>query len=107
MTIFMTCTIFSQNFVLVILSQSFFSYLIIIFRITERGLSSSVVPDLHLKEFSLQNEPVLTYRKDSKERKELLKELEKAKNTVEDVPIMIGGKEIRTKDVQFQVRPKY
>lgn len=42
------------------------------------------------------NEPVLSYEKDSKEREELEKELAKMKNSFVDIPIIIGGKEIRT-----------
>lgn len=66
---------------------------------------SSVVPDSNLKDFSIENgntycnldlifllnfsilEPILSYKKGSKERKELIAALEKAKCVVEDVPI--------------------
>lgn len=53
----------------------------------------------------MENEPILEYRKDSKERKELIAALEKAKSTVEDVPIVIAGEEIRTNDVRYQTMP--
>lgn len=72
-------------------------------RLTERSFVSSVVSDLKLKDFPVENEPILGYRKGSNERKELEKELEKARNEVKDVPIMIAGEEIRTKDVRYQV----
>lgn len=62
-----------------------------------------MVSDLKLKDFPVENEPILGYRKGSNERKELEKELEKARNEVKDVPIMIAGEEIRTKDVRYQV----
>lgn len=51
------------------------------------------------------NEPILTYLKGSNERKELEKAIKKATETCEDVPIVIGGEEIRTKDVRYQVMP--
>ena len=66
---------------------------------------SSVVAETNLKDFGVVNEPILGYSKGSKERKELLDALEKAKSTVEDVPIVIGGEEIRTKDIQYQTMP--
>lgn len=68
-------------------------------------LVSSVVQDTNLKDFGIENEPVLSYKKGSKERKELIEALNKAKSTVEDVPIVINGEEIRTKDVRFQPMP--
>ncbi len=43
-----------------------------------------------------QNEPILTYAPGSKERKELKEELAKLKSQQIEVPIIIGGKEIRT-----------
>lgn len=67
--------------------------------------SSSVLPDLKLGDASLYNEPILGYLKGSNERKELEKALKKATDTCEDVPIVIGGEEIRTKDVRYQVMP--
>lgn len=58
-----------------------------------------------MKDFSIENEPILSYKKGSSERKELLEAIEKAKSTIEDIPIVIGGKEFRTKDVQYQAMP--
>lgn len=66
---------------------------------------SSVVEATGLKDFGIENEPILSYRKDSKERKELIAALEKAKSTVTDVPIVIAGEEIRTNDVRYQTMP--
>jgi 1-pyrroline-5-carboxylate dehydrogenase len=66
---------------------------------------SSVVPSTNLKDFGVENEPILGYRKGSKERKELIEALDKAKSTVVDVPIVIAGEEFRTKDVQYQTMP--
>lgn len=45
------------------------------------------------------NEPVKAYLKDSPERVALEKELERQSKLVVDIPIIIGGKEIRTGDV--------
>lgn len=41
----------------------------------------------------------------SKERDELIKALEAASSTVEDVPIIIGGEEIRTNEIRYQTMP--
>ena len=43
-----------------------------------------------------KNEPVLTYKPGSPERKLLEEELTVQKNMVVDIPLIIGGKEIRT-----------
>ena len=43
-----------------------------------------------------QNEPVKAYLKGSPERVALEAELERQYNTVLDIPLIIGGKEIRT-----------
>jgi 1-pyrroline-5-carboxylate dehydrogenase len=43
-----------------------------------------------------QNEPVLSYTPGSKERKVLEATLKKLKSEVADIPMYIGGKEIRT-----------
>jgi 1-pyrroline-5-carboxylate dehydrogenase len=43
-----------------------------------------------------KNEPVLSYRPGSKERKLIVEELEFQKNQVIDIPLIIGGQEIRT-----------
>jgi len=63
------------------------------------------VPDSNIKDFSIVNEPILGYKKGSKERKELSEALNKALNTVEDIPIVIAGEAIRTKDVRYQTMP--
>lgn len=63
-----------------------------------------MVADSHLKDFGIENEPILSYKNGSKERNELLEALEKAKS-IEDVPIVIAGEEIRTNNVRFQTMP--
>lgn len=64
-----------------------------------------MVQDTNLKDFNVVNEPIYTYRKDSKERKELLVALENARSQVVDIPIMINGEKITTKDVRYQTMP--
>ncbi|KAJ8917290.1 hypothetical protein NQ315_002308 [Exocentrus adspersus] len=65
----------------------------------------SILPDLSLNDFGVKNEPVLEYLKGSKEQKELYAALAETAAATEDVPIVIGDKEIRTKDVRYQVMP--
>ena len=43
-----------------------------------------------------KNEPILSYKSCSPERIKLEKELENLANTVTEIPLIIGGKEIRT-----------
>jgi len=68
---------------------------------------SSVVPksDIDLKDFKVENEPVLGYLPGSKEREELQSALNSLVDVTEDIPIIIGGKEYRTEHVQYQVMP--
>ncbi|XP_034482091.1 delta-1-pyrroline-5-carboxylate dehydrogenase, mitochondrial [Drosophila innubila] len=65
----------------------------------------SVVPDPNLKDFDVVNEPILTYRKNSEERKALQKALKATASKCEEVPIVIGGKEYKTDQVMHQVMP--
>ncbi|EEB10562.1 delta-1-pyrroline-5-carboxylate dehydrogenase, putative [Pediculus humanus corporis] len=59
----------------------------------------------NVEDFSVQNEPVLGYLPNSDERKELEKKLKKYSENVEEVPIVIGCSELRTKNVKYQVMP--
>ena len=52
-----------------------------------------------------QNEPVLQYAKGSKERDEILLEIGKMSNEEIEIPIIIGGKEIRTGKTEKVVMP--
>lgn len=65
----------------------------------------SVIPNLNLKDFPIVNEPILAYRKDSKERKALEQALKGTSSSCEDIPIVIGGKEYKTSEVRYQVMP--
>lgn len=53
----------------------------------------------------MPNEPIKQYAPGSKEREELKQTLEKMSNEVLDIPIIIGGKEIRTGKTQTAVMP--
>ena len=66
---------------------------------------SSVVPksDIAVTDFTIKNEPMFGYMPGSPERIELEAALVKYSDVTEDVPIVIGGKEYRTDDVQYQV----
>ena len=53
------------------------------------------------------NEPILKYEEGSDEKKALAQTLEKYKGKTEDIPIVIGDEEIRTKEVKFQVEVSF
>ena len=59
--------------------------------------------DLELKDFTVENEPLLGYLPGSQERQELRAALDSLQDVTEDIPIIIGGKEYRTDLVQHQV----
>lgn len=54
---------------------------------------------------SVKNEPILQYQRGSSELKNLECALEIIQNNIEDIPIVIGDKEMKTNDVHFQVIP--
>jgi len=68
---------------------------------------SSVVPksDIAVTDFTVKNEPVLGYLPGSQERADLEAALKRHQDVTEDVPIVIGGKEYRTDQVQYQPMP--
>jgi len=51
----------------------------------------------------LENEPVLSYKKGSPERKELEKVLDKMASECEEVPLVIGNEEIKSDLCKYQV----
>jgi 1-pyrroline-5-carboxylate dehydrogenase len=75
-------------------------------QVSKRAISS-VVPksDLEIQDFKVVNEPILGYLQGSKERTALESALAKYGSQCEDIPIVIGGKEYRTDNVQYQVMP--
>ncbi|TMW41154.1 hypothetical protein DOY81_013766 [Sarcophaga bullata] len=68
-------------------------------------LTSSVVPIQKFEKLDFKNEPILEYKASSQELTNLEKSLEKYKANVEDIPIVIGGKEIKTNKEYYQVIP--
>lgn len=52
-----------------------------------------------------KNEPVMGYAPGSKEREELKKELNHLKSKTIDIPMYIGGKEVRTQDIRTMHPP--
>lgn len=73
-----------------------------IYRLTVRCLAS-IVPEAKIPDFGVKNEPVLEYLKGSRERTELEAALKATAGKCEDVPIVIGDKEFKTDNVQYQV----
>jgi len=53
-----------------------------------------------------ENEPVLSYKKGSPEREELVKVLEEARSNVIDVPMVINGKPVTT-DKKIEIHPPH
>ncbi|HPG73278.1 MAG TPA: 1-pyrroline-5-carboxylate dehydrogenase, partial [Bacteroidales bacterium] len=52
-----------------------------------------------------KNETILSYAKGSAEREDLLKELERQENLTIEIPLIIGGKEIKTGNTDKVVMP--
>lgn len=66
---------------------------------------SSVVPKVNPKDFCIENEPILAYKKGSQERKCIENELARLSSACTEIPIVIGGKEFKTNEVRHQVMP--
>ncbi|XP_004928724.1 delta-1-pyrroline-5-carboxylate dehydrogenase, mitochondrial [Bombyx mori] len=73
-------------------------------RSLERTLSS-VVDLPQFQDGSIHNEPVLGYRAGSRERQDLIEELKRTASVIEDVPIVIAGKNITEGEPRYQVMP--
>lgn len=65
----------------------------------------SVIPDTAPPHIELINEPILGYAAGSAERQDLTDALAALQAHCEDIPIVIGGEEIRTGAQRRQVRP--
>ncbi|XP_057322437.1 delta-1-pyrroline-5-carboxylate dehydrogenase, mitochondrial [Microplitis mediator] len=65
----------------------------------------SIVQDINLKEIPLVNEPILSYKKNSRERDDLIETLKHKSTECQDIPIVIGDEEIRTDNIKYQVMP--
>ncbi|XP_046970142.1 delta-1-pyrroline-5-carboxylate dehydrogenase, mitochondrial [Vanessa cardui] len=66
---------------------------------------SSIVELPKLQDFEVQNEPVLGYRAGSRERAELVTELQRTADVTEEVPIVIGDEYIKDGEPRYQVMP--
>lgn len=53
----------------------------------------------------VKNEPILGFLEGSLERKELLQALESLKGKTEEIPCVVGDKQVWTKDIQYQLSP--
>lgn len=71
-------------------------------RIGTRCLGT-IVPVPKPPDFSLENEPILSYKKGSPERAELKKALDKMACEYEEVPIVIGNEELKSELCRYQV----
>lgn len=85
-----------------VFSKNFFSFN----RVSARCLGT-IVPVPNPPEFPLENEPLLNYEKGSPERAELEKVLDKMSNKCEEIPLVIGGEEIKTDLCRYQVMVRY
>lgn len=65
----------------------------------------SIVPVTNPPDFPLENEPLLSYEKGSKERAELEKVLDEMASNVTEVPLVIGDEEIKSDLCKYQVMP--
>lgn len=74
------------------------------FRYNERCISS-VVHSANLPDTGIVNEPILSYSKNSPERNALKAALKATAAKCEEIPIVIGGQEIKTNNVRYQVMP--
>lgn len=75
-----------------------------IVRVHSRAVST-VIKDVQITDFTVENEPVLGYMAGSPERTALEAAIAKHESQVADVPIMIGDQEHRTHLIQHQVMP--
>ncbi|XP_073818489.1 delta-1-Pyrroline-5-carboxylate dehydrogenase 2 [Musca autumnalis] len=55
--------------------------------------------------FKMENEPILKYNPGSEELKKLEAALELYQSRIEEIPIVIGGRELKTKHERFQIIP--
>ncbi|XP_043918988.1 delta-1-pyrroline-5-carboxylate dehydrogenase, mitochondrial isoform X2 [Protopterus annectens] len=60
---------------------------------------------IHSEIKDIKNEPVLEFRRGSPELAALQKALKDLQGKMEEIPCMVGGEEVWTKDVRYQVSP--
>lgn len=73
-------------------------------RVNQRFIGS-IVHQAQFENYEIKNEPILDYKKDSKERRELQEALKKISSKTEHIPIVIGDKEVFAGKVRYQVMP--
>ncbi|KAM4703648.1 delta-1-pyrroline-5-carboxylate dehydrogenase, mitochondrial [Rhinophrynus dorsalis] len=59
----------------------------------------------HCAVAEVKNEPILEFKHGSAEREALQKALHELKDKTEEIPCIVGGEEVWTKDVRYQVSP--
>ncbi|XP_073512279.1 delta-1-pyrroline-5-carboxylate dehydrogenase, mitochondrial isoform X2 [Phyllobates terribilis] len=59
----------------------------------------------HCAAAEVKNEPILEFKHGSRERAALQKALEDLKGKTEEIPCVVGGEEVWTKDVRYQLSP--
>ncbi|XP_018335627.1 delta-1-pyrroline-5-carboxylate dehydrogenase, mitochondrial-like isoform X2 [Agrilus planipennis] len=67
--------------------------------------ATSVVPDYTFCSEMPQNEPILGYMKNSKEREQLEAAIKHLRSCTDEIPVVIGDNEYRTGDYFYQVMP--
>ncbi|XP_063696523.1 delta-1-pyrroline-5-carboxylate dehydrogenase, mitochondrial [Culicoides brevitarsis] len=72
--------------------------------ITKRFIGS-IVHQPVFENYGIKNEPILDYEHNSKERKKLKDTLERMSSKIENIPIIIGDKEIYSGQDRYQVMP--
>lgn len=72
---------------------------------TKTSLTSTIIASHKFDQIILKNEPILEYKPESQERLNLEKSLDKFSHNIQEIPIVIGGKEITTKYERFQKMP--
>lgn len=75
----------------------------LLFILQRRVLAMSYVAKVD--DFQVQNEPILQYMKDSKERQDLFAAINRYKDNCIEIPIVIGSEEIFSGNVKYQVMP--
>ncbi|NP_001090548.1 delta-1-pyrroline-5-carboxylate dehydrogenase, mitochondrial [Xenopus laevis] len=59
----------------------------------------------HCAAVEVKNEPILDFKPGSTERAALQQSLQELKDKTEEIPCVVGGEEVWTKDVRYQVSP--
>ncbi|RWS10035.1 delta-1-pyrroline-5-carboxylate dehydrogenase-like protein [Dinothrombium tinctorium] len=71
----------------------------------KRHLATSLNLTPKIDDFSVKNEPVLSYLNGSEERKQLENALKHYTNTCTEIPLIIDGNELKSDNVRYQFAP--